>query len=403
MLFRYCAPPPPFPPIIGVKLGMTGGPRGKRRKSLPTDNGKENIPRTGGEGAKNRSEASLALVINGRYGPILLDDGEQEDDAFRDDDQLVKQSGCLPVDDQEDDEPLFPVKSRSSAGKKRYRTIDDDDDEAEEEEEKKRGENFEGRCEAPEPGSVVLTIEKHETFRHEGFEAARGTACETDCGGSDGGSPRARVVATPVEDGVALGGVDDDDRTIDGSEAPRPSSTAACSGRAAALNVEKKSQEGRSFEECFVEASCKAGVGENGLEGGAAGFEGIADSETDEPQGGGGDFQDYSCGPGQETTTADDESDDVMATSTRIFPAGRVMAPYDLPTPAEAEWQRGLGALLEATCALADTFSAADVIGGVSLGRGLSGAGPPAADGGDDFVTVAGPPWPERDPRVAHG
>ena len=99
VLFRYCAPPPPFPSIIGVKHGMTGGPRGKRRESLPTDNDKENIPRTGGEGAENHFEASLSLVINGRYGSILLDDGEKEDDAFRDDDELGKQSSCLPVTD----------------------------------------------------------------------------------------------------------------------------------------------------------------------------------------------------------------------------------------------------------------------------------------------------------------
>ena len=77
--------------------------------------------------------------------------------------------------------------------------------------------------------------------------------------------------------------------------------------------------------------------------------------------------------------------------------------PYRFPSPAESEWQKGLGCLLEATCSLAESFSAADAIGGVSLGRGWAGAGPPSLQGGDHFITASGPPWARRDPRVVHG
>ncbi|CAN0164514.1 unnamed protein product, partial [Laminaria digitata] len=78
-------------------------------------------------------------------------------------------------------------------------------------------------------------------------------------------------------------------------------------------------------------------------------------------------------------------------------------APYRFPSPKEAEWQKGLGCLLEATCSLAESFSAADAIGGVSLGRGWGGAGPPSLQGGDHFISASGPPWAKRDPRVVHG
>ncbi|CAN0508074.1 unnamed protein product, partial [Ectocarpus sp. 8 AP-2014] len=47
--------------------------------------------------------------------------------------------------------------------------------------------------------------------------------------------------------------------------------------------------------------------------------------------------------------------------------------PYPLPTPAQAERERDLASLLTDTWSLADTFSASDAIGGVSLGRGLDG------------------------------
>lgn len=77
--------------------------------------------------------------------------------------------------------------------------------------------------------------------------------------------------------------------------------------------------------------------------------------------------------------------------------------PYELPTAEQAEWQRGLGSLLEATCELAERFSAADAIGGVCLARGLDGAGTPPAQGGEHLVTVSGRPWPRRDPRIISG
>lgn len=78
-------------------------------------------------------------------------------------------------------------------------------------------------------------------------------------------------------------------------------------------------------------------------------------------------------------------------------------APYQRPTARQVEWERGMGSLLQATSELADNFSAADAIGGVCLGRGLDGAGAPPAEGGDQFLTVSGRPWPRRDPRVISG
>lgn len=359
VLFRYCAPPPPFPPIVGVKHGMSGGFKtkggGKRQRTATSGkDGSENVPENALEDVSKSGPDNGAMspvVVNGRYGPILMEDedgvGENPDRS----DEVVT---------------LSTTKISKRKSKRRFAVSDDDekDDEERVVDEKEHGavttprdigggfnasETEHGKVPPSEPvpcgpaGCEISTCETPGETEHGsalGEKEPLETPCEMSCG---------MEVETPRETAGETG------HDVFGEGDALAAATASTSGnRKMAINTEDPMSK-------------------------------VDGHEKEGPPSTAGPTPEEGAFPGAGETVSVS------------------LEPYDLPTPAQADCQRGLGALLEATSALADTFSAIDVIGGVSLARGWDGAASPFAEGGEHFLTVGGSSWVEQDPRVSQG
>lgn len=277
--------------------GFKANGRGKRRKTAKTSrsgkDGSENVLKNVSKSGPDNGTMS-PLVVNGRYGPILL---ENEDDGRR---------ACNSDGDRRDDEM---VTSSKRGSKRRFAVIDVDE---KEHDTVAPLQDIDGGVNAGETNASKLPKKCKGEKEH--FE----TAGET-------------------EHGVVVAGT-------------------------ASANVDSKMEMNKGDSMCKVDGHEKE---DTPLTAGPTSEEGVF--------------------PGASETVS-------------VMPE-----PYDLPTPAQADSQRRLGVLLEATSALADAFSAADVIGGVSLARGWDGAASPFAEGGEEFLTIGGSSWVKQDPRVSQG
>lgn len=382
MLLRYCVPPPPFPPIgggrgsgsstAGTSLKLNN--RGKKRHrpqgvllpgSDPEPGSQANPPPPTGV-AEASDEGQGGVLVNGRYGPI-----EEPE----------------PAPEAEPTAPgPRPPPSPSSSG--------DEEFPSDASEPRHAGRGADGSDEEAGPGGDGAG----------GPEAGAGGGEE---GGAAAGSRRRKRLV--VEDDESS----PDEAGLDGGSVEEISGNAAPGDTPSGVSAEAVGTGDGSGTRC---AATSAETRGESAPGDAEDHPAAEESRARKP----GETESVSPGESHEagevtvTERSASEAGGLMVAAAGgggSSPEGEVggsgtppdPTPYETPTAARLAWERELGSLLEATCQLAEGFSAADAIGGVCAGRGFLGAGPPPPQGGEEFLTVPGPQWPRREPRVLSG